>query len=210
MLKTIKESTSAEILQKKSKFIANLFYVQSCQEAEEILKEVKSKYYDAKHNCYAYCVNEKNGIISKMSDDGEPSGTAGMPMLNILQKQELVNVLIVVTRYFGGILLGTGGLVRAYSEATLETIKKAEIVKEERGYEIEVKIDYPNLAKFQYYCKKGAIKIENIQYEEKIKCKIELTKEEKEKIIVLKEEGKLSIEEIKIKKEKNIRKNIKK
>lgn len=210
MLKTISESTSAEIVEKKSKFIANLYYITSEQEAKEKIKEIRKQYYDAKHHCYAYCIKNKNGIISKMSDDGEPNGTAGMPMLNILQKQELVNVLIVVTRYFGGILLGTGGLLKAYSEVTLEAIKKAEIMKEEIGYEVEIKINYPNLEKFQYYCKKNAIRIEKIQYEEKINCKIELTKEEKEKMTVLKEEGNLKILDMKIIKEKNIRKNIEK
>ena len=131
MQKTIKQNTAAEIVEKKSKFIANLFYVQNEEEAEEIIKSIKKKYYDARHNCYAYNVLTKKGIVARSSDDGEPSGTAGMPMLNILQKNELINVLVVVTRYFGGILLGTGGLVRAYSEALVKAIENAEFVKEE-------------------------------------------------------------------------------
>ena len=141
VLKTIKENTSAEIVEKKSKFIANLFYVQSQEEVEEKIKEIKKKYYDARHNCYAYSIMTDKGIINKMSDDGEPSGTAGNPMLSILLKKELVNVLVIVTRYFGGILLGTGGLVRAYSEATIEAIEKAKFVIEENGYEIELIIE---------------------------------------------------------------------
>lgn len=208
MLKTIKQNTSAVIIQKKSKFIANLFYVQAQEEIEEILKEIKRKYHDARHHCYAYSIMTQTGKINRMSDDGEPNGTAGMPMLNILLKQELTNVLVVVTRYFGGILLGTGGLVRAYSDATIEAIKKAELVTEQRGYEVEITIDYQNLEKFQYYCQKNGIRIEKIEYEEKVKCKIEITKEEKDRIIEIKEDAILKIEEIKIRKEKNIRKNI--
>lgn len=208
MLKTIKENTSSEIVEKKSKFIANLFYVQSQEEAEEKIKEIRKKYYDARHNCYAYSIMTKNGIINKMSDDGEPSGTAGNPMLNIILKKELVNVLVIVTRYFGGILLGTGGLVRAYSDATIEAIEKAEFVIEQIGYELQLTINYQEFEKIQYYCEKNKLSIINIEYGEKIKCNIETTKEEKDKIVELREEGTLKIEDYKTIKEKNIRKNI--
>lgn len=208
MLKTIKENTSAEVVEKKSKFIAQLFYIQSEQEAEEKIEEIRKKYYDARHHCFAYCIMTQEGILKRASDDGEPSGTAGMPMLNILLKQELVNVLIVVTRYFGGILLGTGGLLRAYSKAAINAIEKAELVAEEKGYEVELTINYAEFEKIQYYCQKNNISIVKIEYEEKIKCRIEITKDEKEKIRNLKEELVLKIEEIKILKEKNIRKNI--
>jgi len=210
VLRTIKENTSSEIVEKKSKFIANLFYVQSQEEAEEKIKEIKKKYHDARHNCYAYSIMTKDGIINRMSDDGEPSGTAGNPMLNILIKKELVNVLIIVTRYFGGILLGTGGLVRAYSDATIEAIEKAEFVVEKIGYELEIILNYQEFEKLQYYCEKNEISIINTEYEEKIKCYIEVTKEEKDKILELKKEGTLKIEKYNIIKEKNIRKNIEK
>ena len=163
MLKTIKENTSSEIVEKKSKFIANLFYVQSQEEAEEKIKEIRKKYHDARHNCYAYSIMTKEGIINKMSDDGEPSGTAGNPMLNIILKRELINVLVIVTRYFGGILLGTGGLVRAYSDATLEAIEKAEFVIEQIGYELEIIINYQELEKIEYYCEKNKLSIINIR-----------------------------------------------
>lgn len=210
MLKTIKENTSAEIIEKKSKFIANLYYIQSEEEAEEIIKQIRKQYHDAKHHCYAYSIMTKNGIKNKMSDDGEPSGTAGMPMLNILIKRELVNVLVIVTRYFGGILLGTGGLLRAYSEATLQAIEKTEMVIEEIGYEVEIIIQYQELEKIQYYCQKNAITILKIEYEEKVKCILEMTEEEKEKIEQLKKEFTLKIENITKLKMKNIRKNIEK
>ena len=122
---TIKQNVQAEIIEKKSKFIANFFYVENVEEAEKMIKETKKKYFDARHNCIAYRVVEDGQIIEKSSDDGEPSGTAGSPMLNILQKNNLANVLIVVTRYFGGILLGTGGLVRAYSDSLLKAIENS-------------------------------------------------------------------------------------
>ena len=129
-LKTINENITEQIIEKKSKFICDLIYVSSEKEVEESLQEIRKKYYDAKHHCFAYRLQNKNGIIEKSSDDGEPSGTAGAPMLNLLTKNELVNCLAIVTRYFGGILLGTGGLVRAYSEVTKNAIESANIVEE--------------------------------------------------------------------------------
>ena len=122
---TIKGHVETEIVEKKSKFIANMFYIENAQEAEEIIKKTKKKYFDARHNCIAYRVIENERLIERSSDDGEPSGTAGAPMLNILQKNNLVNVLIIVTRYFGGILLGTGGLVRAYSSSLQKAIEES-------------------------------------------------------------------------------------
>ena len=116
--KTITQSCMAEIVEKKSRFIANIFYIQSVEEAEEYIKKIKKQYHDAKHNCFAYIVTDLEGnTVQKSSDDGEPSGTAGAPMLKILTAQNLCNILVIVTRYFGGILLGTGGLVRAYSRS---------------------------------------------------------------------------------------------
>lgn len=112
MFKTIEKDSEGIIMEKKSKFIANIFYVESEHEAEEILNSIRKKYHDARHHCFAYRIYQEGRVISRQSDDGEPSGTAGAPMLNILEKQELSNVLLVVTRYFGGILLGTGGLVK--------------------------------------------------------------------------------------------------
>ena len=129
-MKTINENITEQIVEKKSKFICNLIYVNSIEEVEENLQKIRKKYYDAKHNCFAFRLQNKNGIVEKSSDDGEPSGTAGAPMLNLLSKNELVNCLAVVTRYFGGILLGTGGLVRAYSEVTKKAIESANIVEE--------------------------------------------------------------------------------
>ncbi len=130
-MKTIKENVTAQITEKKSKFICDLSYVSSKQEAEQKIKEIKKKYHDAKHHCFAYRIKDENIIIEKSSDDGEPSGTAGSPILNLLSKYELVNVLAVVTRYFGGILLGTGGLARAYTQCTQKALQNASFVNEE-------------------------------------------------------------------------------
>ena len=180
---TIAESVQSEITEKKSKFIANLFYVENSEEAEKIIKEIKRKYFDARHNCIAYRVIEDGKIIEKSSDDGEPSGTAGAPMLNILQKNNLANVLIIVTRYFGGILLGTGGLVRAYSASLLQAIDKCSIIKKCFGEELEIELEYSELENFKYYCRKNKISIVDFQYKESIICKIELEEEVKQKLI---------------------------
>ena len=123
-MNTIKDYVEEELIEKKSKFIADIFYVETIEEVEENIKQIHKKYYDAKHHCFAYRLLQNDTIIEKASDDGEPSKTAGAPMLQVLNKNELVNILVVVTRYFGGILLGTGGLVRAYTQATQNALKK--------------------------------------------------------------------------------------
>ena len=180
---SIKKNVETEIIVKKSKFICNLIRVESQKEAEESIKKIKKKYYDARHNCVSYRVIEDEQIVEKSSDDGEPSGTAGGPMLNILQKNNLCNVLVIVTRYFGGILLGTGGLVRAYSDATFEAINFAEKIEECIGLEAVVELDYNNLETFKYYCKKNDIYIKDYEYSEKIICKIQLEECNKERLI---------------------------
>ena len=180
---TILKNETAEIVEKKSKFIANLFHVESVEEAENRIKDIKKKYHDARHNCIAYRVAENGQIIEKSSDDGEPSGTAGGPMLNILQKNNLCNLVIVVTRYFGGILLGTGGLVRAYSEVTQQAIEKSTKVIKVIGRETIIELDYSNLEKFKYYCKNNNINIKKIDYMDNIILKIEMEESVKEKII---------------------------
>lgn len=170
---TIKEDAKAEITVKKSKFIAEAFYVEDTKQAEEKLREVIKREHSAKHHCYAYRVLEEN-IIQRMSDDGEPSGTAGNPMLNILQGRELVNVLIVVTRYFGGILLGTGGLVRAYSDSTIDAIDKAGTKKKQKGALISFEIEYSDLEQLKYYLKQTGGKIEKTEYDKNVKVLIQI------------------------------------
>lgn len=183
MFKTILENTmQAEIVEKKSKFIANIFYVETQEEAEEKIKEVKKQYYDARHNCFAYSIFTKDGIIERFSDDGEPSGTAGAPMLNILSSQNLRNVVVIVTRYFGGILLGTGGLLRAYTGATMEALKKVQIIEKYLGLEVNIEVNYSNLEKLKYYLKQNEITILSSEYLENIKVLVEISKEKLEEI----------------------------
>ena len=147
---TINENIESEITVKKSKFICNLIKIEKQEEAEEQIKKIKKKYHDARHNCVAYRVQENDTIVEKASDDGEPSGTAGGPMLTILQKNNLCNVLVVVTRYFGGTLLGTGGLVRAYTAATIEGLKNSESIARIHGVKLGIETNYTDLGKIQY------------------------------------------------------------
>lgn len=205
---TIAERVQSEITEKKSKFIANLFYVENSEEAEKIIKEIKRKYFDARHNCIAYRVIENGNVIEKSSDDGEPSGTAGAPMLNILQKNNLANVLIIVTRYFGGILLGTGGLVRAYSASLLQAIDKCSIIKKCFGEELEIELEYSKLESFKYYCRNNKISIVDFQYKESIICKIELEEEVKQKLIEDFKSKKVNLKNIKELSKKYITKSI--
>lgn len=199
---TIEESVCTEIVEKKSKFIANLFYVETLEEAENLIKEIKKKYFDAKHNCIAYRVLKDGKIIERSSDDGEPSGTAGAPMLNILQKNGFVNVLIVVTRYFGGILLGTGGLVRAYSESLLDAIDNSKKIVKCLGQQYKIMLEYSEFENFKYYCKKNNIYIEKVEYGEDIVCIISIQysrKEKFEKDSVIKNINIKNLEELSIK-----------
>lgn len=206
--KTIKFDNCTEIVEKKSRFIANLIYVETEEEAINKIKEIKKKYYDARHNCFAYRVVEKDTIIQRSSDDGEPSGTAGAPMLNILEKNNIANVLVIVTRYFGGILLGTGGLVKAYSEATLKAIEENELDEREKGYEILFILSYQNVKQIEHYIKINNIKIIKKEYLDNVMILAELS-QEKYKEIKLKFPKNVN-ENIKyeIIKEKNISKNV--
>jgi len=173
--KTIKENKKAQIVEKKSKFIANIIVVESQKEAEDMISKIKKEYYDAKHNCFAYIVyGENKEIIKRFSDDGEPSGTAGAPILEILEKQNLCNVLVVVTRYFGGILLGTGGLVRAYSEATLKALDNTEHVTKIIGFEVSIEVDYKKLKDLKYFLEKENIKIIDTKYLENVEITAEI------------------------------------
>ncbi len=208
MFLTIQEERlEEEIVEKKSRFIGTLLYVTNEEEAQEIIKNIKKQYHDARHNCFAYRIMTENGVIERFCDDGEPSGTAGGPMLNILAKNNLCNVLIVVTRYFGGILLGTGGLVRAYSDTTTKVINTASMANETMGMEVEIEIDYAQLEMLKYYCKKNNINIVNIVYEKNIKCYLELTEMELE-ILLDKNKNNCNVLGYNIIKKKNIRKNV--
>ena len=205
--KTLAEQNTEEIVEKKSKFIANIFPVENLNEAEEIIKSIKKKYFDARHNCVAYRIIENDQLIERSSDDGEPSGTAGAPMLNILQKNELINVLVIVTRYFGGILLGTGGLVRAYSDSLQKAIETCHIIEKQIGFEVKVTMDYNNFEIFKYYCKNNDIKIVNTEYLENIVCKIQLEEDKKEILMENYETKKIKLKNIEVLSKKYIEKS---
>ena len=207
--KTIKENISGQIVEKKSKFIANIFYIDSIEEAEEIIKNTKKKYYDAKHNCYAYIVIDKDGnIVERCSDDGEPSGTAGQPILSILKGNNLCNIVVIVTRYFGGILLGTGGLVRAYSQATTNALMQANYIVKERGKEIKAIVSYSEIENFKYFCRKNNIKILKEEYLDNVEFIIEISNEMLEKMKSNLDKNYLKMTKVDIINEKYIEKNI--
>lgn len=179
MISTISENSNAEIVVKKSKFIANIFYVEKEDEAQDIIRQINKKYNDAKHNCYAYVINEINGKdinqIQKSSDNGEPSGTAGAPLLDLIKKQKLSNVLIVVTRYFGGILLGTGGLVKAYTESANQALQKTTIINKQIGNEYEIQAEYSELKNIEHNADIIGYNIKEIIYSENVKIRIQTT-----------------------------------
>jgi len=148
------------------------------EEAEEQIRKIKKQYNDARHNCFAYAIEiGDDGVAVKYNDDGEPTGTAGAPILKMILEKGLSNILIVVTRYFGGILLGTGGLVRAYTEVSKKAIEKAYIVQKIRGYLAKIEIEYKYLEALKYYLKSNNTLITNIKYSDVIEVEIEIRKE---------------------------------
>jgi len=168
---TIKDESKAEFEEKKSIFIGHIKRVESEEAAKEFIQKVKSKHKEARHNVYAYIIGENRGI-QRYSDDGEPQGTGGIPMLEVLKKSDITDVVVVVTRYFGGILLGTGGLARAYSKGASLAVKEAGIVEKVKGVSLEIVIEYDLLGKVQYVCAQENFHIENIEYTDKVKIKI--------------------------------------
>ena len=175
-MKKLVKSEEGIYIEKKSKFICHLFNVTSADEVTEIIKAEKKKYYDAKHHCYAYVMGDEGSDI-KCSDDGEPSGTAGRPMLDILQKEGLTDILCVVTRYFGGTLLGTGGLVRAYSAALKDAIDKSAFKNETEAVIVKYKYGYNFDARISSYLRDKDIKVLDSEYSDAVEITIVLEKE---------------------------------
>lgn len=147
--KIVYEGADGELVEKKSRFIAQIRPVASEEEAFAFIEEVRKKYWDARHHCYAYIIGER-AQTARCSDDGEPSQTAGKPMMDVLAGEGLHDVCAVVTRYFGGTLLGTGGLVRAYSGAVKEALLNCSVVEKKLGVQLEVTADYNSVGKIQY------------------------------------------------------------
>lgn len=165
--KTVLEGGTGEITEKKSRFIATVRPVKTEEEALAFLEEMKKKYWDARHNCFVYSVG-LNREYTRCSDDGEPSGTAGRPMLDVILGEDIYNVAVVVTRYFGGVLLGTGGLVRAYSKAVQEGLAASRIIEKRRGIALKVTTDYTGIDKIQYIAGERNIPILNSEYTDKV------------------------------------------
>lgn len=180
--KTIYKGGNCEISEKKSRFIANTLPIQNEEEAIAFIELMKKKYWDAKHHCFAYVIGEHNEI-QRCSDDGEPNGTAGRPILDVLVGEGIHNSIIVVTRYFGGTLLGTGGLVRAYSGAAKASLTESTIIIKKSGFILSVIIDYTGAGKIQYILGQRDLKILESAYTEQVNMKILVPQEEKESII---------------------------
>ena len=156
-----------EIEEKKSRFIAQVQAVTTEEEAAAFLESVRKQYWDARHHCFAYVIGERNQI-QRCSDDGEPSGTAGRPILEVLSKRGLKDVLVIVTRYFGGTLLGTGGLVRAYSQAAQAGLMESCIITKQAGYRITVDTDYNGIGKLQYAVAQLGASVLDTSYTDKV------------------------------------------
>ena len=169
--KTVFEGGTAEIEEKKSRFIATVRPVETEEEALLFIEEMRKKYWDASHNCYVYSVGE-NREFTRCSDDGEPSGTAGRPMLDVLLGQEIYNTAVVVTRYFGGTLLGTGGLVRAYSKAVQEGLGSSRVIEKKYGISLEIVTDYTGIGKIQYIAGERKIPVLDSEYTDKVKLRL--------------------------------------
>ncbi len=177
---TIEHGAEAEITEKKSVFIASIFPITDEEDALKKLNEIKKKYRDAKHNVFAYRI--VNGA-ERYSDDGEPSGTGGMPILTILRGENLQNIIVIVTRYFGGILLGTGGLVHAYSDAAKEAIAKLNKKEMILHSHYKITINYELYQTIEYYCRTNNIKIINSIFLDVVMIEIIVKKEEEEAIV---------------------------
>lgn len=169
--KIVYEGGSGELVEKKSRFIAAVKPVASEEEALAFIEAQRKKYWDARHTCYAYVIGRKNEIM-RFSDDGEPGGTAGKPMLDVLLGEGIHDAVVVVTRYFGGTLLGTGGLVRAYSHTTLLGLQNSRIVVRKPGSAYEVVTDYNGIGKLQYLAAQMGLTIEDTEYTEAVKMKL--------------------------------------
>lgn len=164
---TIKENSYDEFVEKKSTFITHLVRVTSEEEAREFIQKMKKKHYDASHVCSCYVVGDNNEI-TRANDDGEPSGTAGAPMLDVLVKNEIKNVCATVIRYFGGTKLGTGGLVRAYGGGVINALKNATLVERKDALEIRLELDYSLNGKIEYEIEKTNFIVNNLEYTDKI------------------------------------------
>ncbi len=177
--RTVKGYGEKEIIIQKSRFIAYVERAETEEEAQDFINTIKQKHKDATHNCSAYMIGEHDHI-QKANDDGEPSGTAGVPMLEVLKKRELKNTVVVVTRYFGGIKLGGGGLIRAYGKATTEGIDAAKVVERQVHCLMKISIDYTWLGKVENEVRQSTYLLKDIAYAELVELYVYTKQEEQD------------------------------
>ena len=180
-MKIILETKETEIVEKKSRFIANIAAVSSEEEAIEFIEKIKKKYYDARHNCYAYIIGDK-GDKKKCSDDGEPQRSAGMPMMEVLENQGYFDIAAVVTRYFGGTLLGVGGLIRAYQGAVIEGLNASVSGEIHEGFRAKYKFGYDFYGKIKYIAESENIVIEDTLFDETVTISLIFNDNESERL----------------------------
>ena len=181
-MKVLIEAGEGYYEEKKSRFIASICYAKTEEEAYAFIEKKKKQYWDARHNCSAFVVGER-GEITRCSDDGEPSQTAGKPMLEVLTHNEMKNVVVVVTRYFGGTLLGTGGLGKAYQSAVSDCLLNSKIGEEIKGMQATLKADYTLIGKIQFYFQENSITVTDTVYEEAVRITFRSAKEDFERIL---------------------------
>ena len=194
----LSKGAQAELVEKKSRFIATIRPVSSEEEAVAFIEEMKKKYYDARHNCSAFGVGSK-GELTRSSDDGEPSGTAGRPMLEVLTGSGIRNIAVVVTRYFGGVLLGTGGLVRAYSGAVKMALEQCETIMRRYGVQMLIKTDYNGVGKIQYLLGSKDVVIQDSVYAADVQMTVLVPIEEYDRLckeLVETTNGRVGLEEV--------------
>ncbi|MCM1540585.1 MAG: YigZ family protein [Blautia sp.] len=175
------EGGEGEYVEKKSRFIATVRKCESEGEAAAFIEEMKKKYWDARHNCSAFVIGAR-GELTRCSDDGEPGGTAGRPMLEVLLGEEIRNVAVVVTRYFGGVLLGTGGLVRAYTRAVKAGLANCALGRMRYGWEVEIGTDYNGIGKILYLLGNAGIEPLESSYTDVVNLRILIPAEEGERM----------------------------
>lgn len=174
---TIKDEVSSQFEEKKSIFIGHVKRVYTEDEAKDFINKIRAENKEARHNVYAYVIGQNMGI-QRYSDDGEPQGTGGIPVLEVIKKNEITDLVVVVTRYFGGVLLGKGGLVRAYSKGAAMAVHDGGIVEKVKGVIVDIILDYDMLGKVQYLFEQKSWYMENIDYTDKVKllmyCQVDI------------------------------------
>lgn len=171
-----------EIVEKKSRFIGQIKPVYSEEEAYAFVEQIKKKHYDARHNCFAFSIGDEMPLL-RFSDDGEPQGTAGKPILEVINGSGIHNICIVVTRYFGGTLLGTGGLVRAYTDAAKEALGNCETKRKQRIYPIKVTTDYADMGKIQYIIESSDVRVVDKEFTDEVVFSLEVPVDSKDKLV---------------------------